>query len=197
MKPSLTPISKVDEDFVGLNTKISGKIIDIRETSEDHIFLKIKDESGGVMTVPIFSRINSKLEKQVELLDNIEVQGKVENYEGQLEIVPKEPESVQIVHSTPLELSKVDESKLGKIVKTRGYIAEKKSVGNGNLLIELSEKDESVTVFIPQSVVKSNNFPEIREGTIIQIAGLVQLYEEKLEIKVEDSYNIEVIGDSQ
>ncbi len=197
MKPSLTPISKVDEDFVGLSTKVSGKVIDIRGASEGHLFLKIKDESGGVITVPIFSKINSKLEKQVELLDNIEVQGKVENYEGQLEIIPKKPESVQIVHSTPLELSKVDKSKLGKIVKTKGYIAEKKIVGNGNLLIKLTEKDENITVFIPQIVVNTNNFPEIQEGKIIQIAGPVQLYEGKLEMKVENPQNIEVIGDHQ
>lgn len=197
MKPSLTPISKVDEDFVGLSTKISGKVIDIRGGSNGHLFLKIKDESGGVITVPIFSKINSKLEEKVELLDNIEVQGKVEKYEGQLEIIPKKPESIQIVHSTPLELSKIDKSKLGKIVKTKGYIAEKKTVGNGNLLIKLTEKNENINVFIPQIVLNTNNFPEIQEGNIVKIAGLVQLYEETLEIKVENPHNIEIIGAPQ
>ncbi len=193
-RPALTPISNINQDYIGLKTKISGKVIDLHHHPEGHLFLKIKDESGGVITVPIFNKTNSQLDNEINILDNVEVEGQVKEYEGQLEIIPEEPESLQIAHSTPLKISNVTRSKLGKIVKTRGYVAEKKIVGSGSLLLELTQNGEIIEVFIPKSVTASKNFPEFQSGNLLQVVGLLQTYEGKLEIKVEDSYNIKVKG---
>lgn len=195
MKPALTPISKIDEDFVGLKTKTSGKIIDIRTHQDGHLFAKIKDESGGEIKVPIFKRINSKLEDKIGLLDNIEVKGKVKKYKDQLEVIPESPESIKITHKTPTELSQVDKSKLGKIVKTRGYIAEKRTLKNGNLQLKLTKNKNKILALIPKNIASSKNFP-IQENNIIQIAGPVQNFEDTLRIKVEDPNNIKINGAS-
>lgn len=197
MKPDLTPISRIDKDFVGLKTKISGQVIDFKEHANGHVFLKVKDDSGGVISVPIFDRIHSKLEKKIELLDNIQVLGKVKEYQGDLELIPEKAESIQIIHSTPLELSKISKDDVGETVKIQGTIKQKKNVGSGSLLLELHKNSAELMVFIPRNVSDAKDFPSLQEGDSVKIGGTVQLYEGELELKVNSPYHIQVIGDSQ
>lgn len=80
MRPGLTPISKIDNDFVGLKTKISGRVIDLSTHPKGHVFLKMKDDSGDVTSVPPFLKTVSKMSKKVEVRDNIKLTGKVKKY---------------------------------------------------------------------------------------------------------------------
>ncbi|KXB09464.1 hypothetical protein AKJ35_00780 [candidate division MSBL1 archaeon SCGC-AAA833F18] len=82
MRPGLTPIAKLDEDYVGLKVKVSGQVIDLSEHPDGHLFLKLKDDSGGVISVPIFSRVRSELGENIALLDNVQVPGQVKLYKG-------------------------------------------------------------------------------------------------------------------
>lgn len=197
MNPTLTPISQINRDFVGLKTKISGRIIEIETHSQGHIFLKVKDESGGVISVPIFASVYSDLNEKIELLDHIQTTGQIKNYQGDLELIPKKAKDIQIVHTPPLEISKINQQKVGEKVKIRGFVKEKTSVGSGSLLFELYKKDESITVFIPRSVAKSGNFPKISEDQMIQVSGPVQLYENKLEVQISNPHNLRTVGASR
>lgn len=197
MKPALTPISEIDKDFVGLKTEVSGRVIEAREHSQGHLFLKVKDESGGVIHIPIFSSIKSKLGEKIDLLDRVQVSGRIESYQGTLELIPEGTKDIKIIHTPPQEISKVDREDLGKRVKVRGFVGKNTSVGAGSLLINLQNEGRSFPIFIPQNVAKTGNFPEIQEGQTIQVSGRVQLYEGELEIKVSNSHNIDVVGDTR
>lgn len=194
MQPSLTPISDIDKDFVGLKTEISGRVIDVDTHPEGHLFLKVKDDSGGVISVPVFERINSGLNENIELLDNIQVSGQVKDYEGDLELIPDSIESIQIIHSAHVKLSQINKRNVGNLVKTRGVVCEKENVGSGSLIINLHKEKQDFPVFAPYTVANSPDFPEIKVGDTVQISGLVQVYEGKLEIKLENPYNIKNLG---
>lgn len=197
MRPGLTPISKIDMDFVGLKTKVSGRVIDLSRHSKGHVFLKVKDGSGGVISVPIFASMSSKLDEEVKLLDNIRITGEVENYQGELELLPEGAESIKVIHSTPTEVSRIDEGRVGETVKIRGVVREKEPVGKGSLLMEIWGDDSGLTVYMPPDVAGARDLPEIGVGDRVQLAGLVQLYEGELELKLSSSYNIEVLGESR
>ncbi|KXB06630.1 hypothetical protein AKJ51_03295 [candidate division MSBL1 archaeon SCGC-AAA382A20] len=196
MRPKLTPISQVNKDFVGLKAKISGKVIDIQKHSNEHIFLKVKDQSGGVISIPLFKNLLSDLDKRIELLDRIQATGRIKKYQGDLELIPEKANDIQIVHTTPTELSKINNEKIGEKVKVRGFIKKKTQVGAGNLLLTICKKDESLKVFAPKNVTNYGNFSKIEEGKTIQVAGTVQIYENELELKISDSYNIKIVGAS-
>lgn len=197
MRPGLTPISKIDNDFVGLKTQIRGQIINLRTHSKGHVFLKVKDESNGVISIPIFSRTKSKLNENIELLDNIQVTGKVKDYQGNLELLPETPEKIKIFHSQPSKISEINRESIGEKVKIQGNLTKKRSTSGGSLVLELENNHASLKVFVPQSTANSSNFPRIEEKNKIRIAGTIQLYKNELELKVHNPCNIRTIKDSR
>lgn len=68
--------------------KIKGEVIEIREHKNGHLFLTVKDKSGKIQ-VPIFknNNINQSKIKQGAIY---EITGKVNRYNGELEIIPKD-----------------------------------------------------------------------------------------------------------
>jgi len=195
-RPSLTPIARINEDYVGLNAVISGQVIDLHEHPDGHLFLKLKDESGGVISVPVFARTRSELGEHIELLDNVQVLGQVELYNGELELVPDRAADIQVVHTPHLELSVIDEGRLGELVKTQGVIVERNIVGSGSLLLTLRENGAQLSVFAPASVVRGDGFPELHVGYTLRVGGLLQEYDEHLELKLGDPAHLEVIEGS-
>lgn len=194
MQESISPISQIDEDFVGLKTKISGQVIDLQGHSKGHLFLKVKDKSGGVISVAIFSNIREKLDGEIELLDNIEIVGRVKEYQGELEIIPEGAGEVRHFHSPPVEVGMVDKSRLGESIKVRGIVSEKIEVGGGSLILELCKGEDNLQVFVPYSVAKKSEFPGIKIGDTVEMSGNVQLYEGELELEVDNPLNVGIIG---
>lgn len=190
MKADLTPISKINKDFVGLKTKISGRIIDISEHSDGHLFLKVKDGSGGVISVPIFESTRSKIDKRIELLDTIQTSGEIKNYHGELELIPESQKDIKIIKSAPTLLSKINKKKIGDQVKIRGSVREKENLGSGSLLITIFRNGEKLEVFVPQNVAQSDNFYKPEVGETVKIGGTVSKYKQNLELKVNDPHNL-------
>lgn len=195
MQPHQTPISKINSDFVGLKTKISGQVIDIRPHPDGHIFLKVKDSSGGVISVPIFSDTKNKLEKKIELLDKVKITGKVKNYKGNLELLPERAEDIEIIHTPPVEPSEMSKNKIGEIVKVQGLVASKERVGSGSLLLTIRKNNSALQIFIPRNVVESEGFPRIQRDDTARFAGTLKLYQGKMEIEIDSTYHLSVIED--
>ncbi len=192
-RPGLTPIAKIDEDYVGLNTIISGQVIDLRVHPAGHLFMKLKDGSGGVISVPVFDRVRAELGENIELLDNVQVLGEVELYNDELELIPRNAIDIRVVHTPHTVLSTIDNSRLGELIKIRGEVSERRIVGNGNLLLTVREDGAELLVFASSSVVSEDSFPEVHEGNTIRVGGLLQDYEGELELKLEDPANIGII----
>jgi len=191
--PDLVPIARISEEHVGLQMIISGQVIDLRSHEDGHLFLKVLDESGATISVPIFSRVRSGLDKQIELLDNVRVLGRVELYNGELEIVPESARDVRVTTTPCANLSEICEDRLGDLVKVQGEICERRIVGAGNLLLILQEGDAELPVFVPVSVVRKDGFPELHTGYTVRAGGQLQLYKGVLELKIRDPAHLRVV----
>jgi DNA/RNA endonuclease YhcR with UshA esterase domain len=79
-------IDEVREDMVGYPVKIKGEITSFSE-NKGHRFLTVEDRSGRISVV-IFS--GNLIDVYLEEGYDVEVFGKVDEYKGKLEIIPKE-----------------------------------------------------------------------------------------------------------
>ncbi len=193
MRPTLTPLAKINEDYVGLGVMVSGQVIDLHAHHSGHLFLKLKDESGGVISVPIFASVRSELSEPIELLDNIQVTGQVKLYNGDLEVIPEKGADLHVVHTPPTGLANISRERLGELIKTQGVIARRNIVGSGSLILTLRDDDTELQVFVPASVANEERFPELHVGYTVRASGWLQLYNEHLELKIEDPAHLEVI----
>lgn len=178
----ITPIAKIDNSFIGTKVIISGQIVDVQSSSNKHMFLKIKDDSGGTITVPIFSSLAARLTSTMELLDYVEIRGKVSVYQNRLEVIPSRPEDIKIVRTPPTSVSKIEEENLGKPVKVYGVVSSREIIGAGNLVLNVGENGRRLKVFIPSKIVEG--IPEVHVGDEVIIGGWLQMYNNEIELKV-------------
>ncbi|MEM2796213.1 MAG: OB-fold nucleic acid binding domain-containing protein [Candidatus Hadarchaeales archaeon] len=178
----ITPIAKIDNSFIGARVIISGQIIDVQSSGNKHMFLKIKDDSGGIITVPIFSNLASKLTLTIGLLDYVEIRGNVSVYQNELEVIPSKPEDIKIVHTAPANISEIKEENLGKPVKVYGIVSSREIIGAGNIILNIGENGRKLKVFIPSKIVEG--IPEVHVGDEVVIGGWLQLYNNEIELKV-------------
>ncbi len=97
-RPPNAKISEITYDDVGRYTVIQGKISSKSVHKDGHIFLDITDETG-TMKVVLFSGTAETLESGTLAClvkgKSIEIKGKVDEYKGSLEILPKEGTDVK------------------------------------------------------------------------------------------------------
>lgn len=191
-RPGVVPIASLDNNFVGLRVAVSGEVIDSREHADGHLFLRLKDDSGGVVSVPVFARVRSGLGEPIELLDTVQVVGVVKFYNEELEVIPNKPEDVRVVHSPSMKVSDVGDSQLGRLVKVQGVVVEREIVGKGSVILTLGEDGAELPVFVPASIV-ANGFPELHVGYTVRVGGEIQLYRERLELKLRDASHIAIL----
>ena len=192
VRPSVTPIARIDNEFLGLKVIISGQVVDLRE-SNGHLFLKLQDNSGGVISVPIFSSTRSQLGDSIELLDEVQVTGEVGMYRGKLQVVPEEAGDITIVHSPCMGVASISADLLGEPIRVIGVVEKREIVGSGNIILTLSEDGGQLAVFVPASVARSEQFPEVHVGYTVQASGWLQLYKNELELRITGASNIKVI----
>jgi DNA/RNA endonuclease YhcR with UshA esterase domain len=191
-RPRVTPISNLDNSFIGLRVTVSGQVVDLSTHQDGHIFLKLRDDSEGIVSVPIFSRLRAELDESIELLDIVEVTGEVTLYQGRLEVIPDCASDVRVVHTPPMRMSDLSEENAGVPVKVQGTVVEREIVGKGNLLLTLREDGGQLPAFIPYWVVE-DGLPELHVGSTVRVDGWLQLYEGKLELKVVDASHLHLV----
>jgi len=191
-RPAVTAIASLNDDFIGTKVMISGRLIDLYEHIDGHLFMKLKDDSGGVISVPVFASVRSQLNEPIELLDVVQVTGLVKEYQDELEVIPDKASDLRIVHAPATRISSLTENQIGELVKVEGVVAERAIVGKGSLILTLRDDGGQLPVFVPASVVK-DGFPEVHVGYTVRVDGWLQLYNDNLELQLKDASNIRII----
>jgi DNA/RNA endonuclease YhcR with UshA esterase domain len=191
VRPTMTPIVSLDNEFIGLKVAISGQVVDSYEHKDGHLFLKLRDNSG-VTSVPVFARVRSEFGEPIEFLDILQVTGEVGLYRGELQVVPQRASDLRVVHTAPVRLSSLERENAGIPVKVQGTIVEREIVGSGNVLLTLHEDGGHLPVFIPRWVVE-DGLPEIHVGNVVRVDGWLQLYKGELELKLKEASHLRVI----
>jgi DNA/RNA endonuclease YhcR with UshA esterase domain len=101
---SLVSISQIDYDSVGNRVTVAGEIFSKRNHRDGHIFLKLGDTTGNISIV-LFNPLVESLEKELlaclEVGEHLLVKGRVEEYRGALEVVPRKKGDVACLRSSP------------------------------------------------------------------------------------------------
>jgi DNA/RNA endonuclease YhcR with UshA esterase domain len=190
-RPRLTSIASLDNNFVGLQVVISGQVVEMKDSSDNHLFLKLQDSSKGVVSVPIFAKTRAGLE-QIELLDVLEVRGEVTLYRDELEVVPEGAEDVEVIHTAPISVAGLSNDNAGSPVKVQGIVAEREIVGNGNIIFTLQENGTRLPVFV-SGWIADGGILEIHVGDTMKASGWLQIYNGELELKVAGASDLQAV----
>ncbi|MEW6592748.1 MAG: OB-fold nucleic acid binding domain-containing protein [Candidatus Hadarchaeota archaeon] len=190
-RPQLTSIASIDNNFIGLDVVVSGQVMELKESRDNHLFVKLRDSSGGVASVPIFSRTRAELEA-IELLDVLEVRGEVTLYRGELEVVPAEARDVKVIHTAPLGISGITRENAGSPAKVQGVVAEREIVGSGSVIFTLRENGSKLPVYVSSWIV-DDGIPEIHVGDTLRASGWLQLYNGEIELKVAGASDLQAV----
>lgn len=102
IQPSTIKINEIDSQLIGKTVKTTGYIIYKNNHPAGHVFLTIGDGQSKIQ-VPLFAGfVNSLNENDVSVDDfrkgvRISVTGLVDEYKGQLQILPRKPNDIKIL----------------------------------------------------------------------------------------------------
>jgi len=192
VRPTMTPIASLDNQFVGLKVAVSGQVVDSYEHPDGHLFLKLRDDSGSVVSVPVFARVRAELGEPIEFLDIMQVTGEVKLYNGELEVIPGGAGDLRVVHTAPIKLSNLSQEKVDIPVKVQATIVEREIVGSGSMILTLQEDSSQLLVFVPAWIVE-NGLPELHVGNVVRVDGWLQLFNGELELKLGGPSHLRVV----
>jgi DNA/RNA endonuclease YhcR with UshA esterase domain len=101
LKPIETKVSQINPTLLGKTVKTTGVIINKRSSKEGHIFLTISDNKSQIQ-VPLFYNFIKSLSEtfdlnQLKVGRKISVVGTVDEYMGDLQIIPRKPEDIKLI----------------------------------------------------------------------------------------------------
>lgn len=100
-KPFEIELSEINPELIGRAVSTKGKIVHKKIHPSGHLFLTL-EEKGSKLQVPIFSGLMSRMnengisEEDFSLGRILEVSGVVDEYQGQLQIIPRKVEDIRL-----------------------------------------------------------------------------------------------------
>lgn len=99
VEPEVMELDEITGELVGRTVTTEGLIKSTRTHENGHLFLTIAD-GGKVLQVPIFSSVMQHLdERSFKSNLKMRVTGLVDEYRGQVQVVPRKPEDVILGYS--------------------------------------------------------------------------------------------------
>jgi DNA/RNA endonuclease YhcR with UshA esterase domain len=101
IQPVEISISQINSDLIGRSVSTKGIITQKKLHSDGHMFLMISDGESDIQ-VPVFSSLMNDLEKEnitesdFKINETISINGMVDEYRGQLQILPRKTSDIKI-----------------------------------------------------------------------------------------------------
>jgi len=89
-----------------------------------------------------------------------------------------------------VEIGGIDNGYLYKNVHVRGEVTDLNKFNTGSILLTISDKTGSISVFIYCKDAEKLNIGDVSKGKQVDVTGTVELYEDELEIKLNDYRHI-------
>jgi DNA/RNA endonuclease YhcR with UshA esterase domain len=94
-EPREVSIGELSSAHLGAKVKVAGEVVRVRNHDEGHVFLRVSDGKGEV-AVPLFKKVAEGVDKScLREGAKIELIGRVEEYRGELEVIPREGDEVR------------------------------------------------------------------------------------------------------
>lgn len=114
----------------------------------------------------------------------VEVEGEIQLYEGDLELVPEQPEDIRIQVAAPespwVEVSTLSGLDAGRVVRLRGVLGEPQAFSAG-IKAPLDDGTGIITVLLWSNVAEVLE-PPPAGGLLVEVVGEISLYRDELEI---------------
>jgi len=174
----------INRDFLGETMYVSGDVKSV-VVSQDFVSLTVEDETASIL-VYFPENVLTNLETQgievrrIRIGDYVETQGVLDEYRGQLEIIP-ESLSIQ-VGDFAMPLSLLPEY-MREMVMVEGVVVTVSISSKGHVFISLKDETDSVDiVFFADVAQKMREIYTVKAGERIRVWGKIQLYEGDVEI---------------
>ncbi len=191
----LVPLAEVTADKVGQTIRVTGRVESIQEPEADTKapWLVTIREGDVELQVVYWDTVARNL-KGAKPVPNalIEVTGKVEEYEGKIQIkvtfsnqirlVDVRPPSVEPVNpGEAMPPSKVTAKMVGQVLTVAGTLGEPESLKSG-VKYPLSEGDGTLTLLLWDRNVTGRNRDSLRPGMRVAVVGTIGEYKGELQI---------------
>lgn len=89
-----------------------------------------------------------------------------------------------------VEIGGIDNGYLYKNVHVHGEVSDLKKFKSGSIILTVKDKTGGINVFIDYKYAEKLNAENIGKGKTVDVTGTVELYEDELEIKLNDYKDI-------
>ncbi|AZN40388.1 single stranded DNA-binding domain-containing protein [Paenibacillus albus] len=187
-KDSYSSVASITKENVGDTITIKGAIQSQSKSKDGkHTFLTVADEASNTITVPIFAdkHISNEFKTNEEYLFT----GLVDEYNNELEVIPQKPEDIAPVQKQV----DVSEDTVGQTKTIKASVLTKYEHPDGHTFMNVLVQDSKQELEIP--IFKNLNFDDskITINALIEVSGVVTVYNDKLEIVPKNVTDIKVI----
>lgn len=184
----VTPISQINANMKGKDIKVKGTIVDKSEDKKGDVFLVVSDETGKI-SIPVFS--DKKIDKQLLSLNKLlYFSGKVDIYNGKVEIIPQSQNDVFVPQDQVIKITK---DNIGKNITFKGKILSKYNQASGDLFLTIANLDTNEEISVPIFNKLSYSSENIPTNSIVSIKGKIAEYKGKIEVIPEKAEDINVL----
>ncbi|MGC9348762.1 MAG: OB-fold nucleic acid binding domain-containing protein [Anaerolineae bacterium] len=188
---ALTPLAALSDDDQGLTARVRGRVV-LLEGLKGGVKATLDDGTAEVALL-LWDRVHRDLTDPVALDvgAEIEVTGEVELYKGELELVPGSGADVVIVEPAPappwVELGDLTPSDAGRVVRARGVLREPAGFSAG-VKVPLDDGTGVLTVLLWSNIYEQLD-PSPQAGLQVEVVGLIDVYNQKLELIPRSRYD--------
>ena len=189
-------VDQITEELLDKKVIVEGRVSNVRYLDSGAIIIYLMGARGDLQVYipPIFTVLNLTL--NVREGSYIKVKGVVQLYRGELEVVPRLPEDIQIEQITTkaekTSIAEITEEKIGEIVEIQGKITYFRMYSSG-ILLKVADETGEIDVWITFEALGELDPQLLAPTAKIAVKGVVSVYKEKLEIKVNNPTDIQVI----
>ena len=188
----IVDISKIQESMKGELVSIEGVVIDIKEHKNGHLFLTVKDSTGSIL-VPIFA--DKGIDKDTLKKDKeYKISGKVDIYNGSLEIIPENQEDISIIEKSASNQLSITTENINKQVSINCKVLSKYDHPDGHIFLKvLTDNNEEIEIPIFNTL--GYNTEAINSGSYIKVNGKISEYKGRLQVIPNSKNDIEIVSD--
>ena len=192
-------IKDIQEKDCGKSVQIKAKIAYVKEIPPGYKLL-VSDSSAKIAVI-LWNRLfrgNPAL-KKLETDTVIRVTGRVESYNGKLQVQPERVEQLVVLGAAAPDfvlgnIGEMDRKHLGFIVKVRGKVFRKHRVQPGFKLL-IADATGKTAVMLWDRVFQNSKIPWLIErDQMIEVTGLVAEHRQRLQIQPKKEKDIKILA---
>ncbi len=189
--PRLTTLAELASHPVGEEVMAAGHVVAL-EGIKGGVRATL-DDGVAQVTLVLWDRVYGALSnpRALDVGAQVEVVAKVQQYRGDLELVPRAAEAVTVVTAAPappwLAVDTLRPQDVGRVVRLRGVLGEPTGFSAG-VKVPLSDGTGTMPVVLWSELYQALT-PQPQEGLPVEVTGVINLFQGRLELIPRSRYD--------